>query len=231
MFRSRMRVLSRGAGGTVPRWFADAQDAPGRASGPADAARLWFPAVEAWLFRPLPALLRDPSVVAGEAAAGAARVAGARVFGVHVRLRDAVSVGYRKWVGGAGAARSGRGSSRARRVAPLTDYLAHVADIEYGRCVGGGCGGGGSVGGQGVIVVASDDAATRASAGDVVAARPGLGAHRVVVADAPMVPAALGGLTVEVYLKSEQAAAYSLTCGIVRVRLCGLILFDVSDSI
>ena len=67
----------------------------GRRDAGACAARLRFPAVEAFLFRPLPRLRAAVGIVVAAMAAAAAGSAGVGAFALHVRRGDAAALPWR----------------------------------------------------------------------------------------------------------------------------------------
>jgi hypothetical protein len=135
-----LHAATRGDGPGVAEWWSGAVGAAGcvyegaRADAGACARRLWFPAIEAWAFRPLPRVTRGVEDAAVRAMR--ARVAaGERVWGLHVRLGDAVALGWRS-------------------AAPLSEYVA-AARLGRGRPHGGA---------REALFLATDSAESRAAA-------------------------------------------------------------------
>jgi hypothetical protein len=90
----------RAGGGTAPWWAAAVGPhgcvyEGGRRDGGACAARLWFPAVEAFLFRPLPRLRAAVGAAVAAMAAAAAGSAGVGALALHVRRGDAAALPWR----------------------------------------------------------------------------------------------------------------------------------------
>ena len=135
-----LHATTRGDGPGAAEWWAGAVGAAGcvyegaRTDPGACARRLWFPAIEAWAFRPLPRVVRGVEEAAVRAMRARAAV-GERVWGLHVRLGDAATLGWRS-------------------AAPLAEYIA-AARLGRGRTRGDT---------REVLFLATDSAESRAAA-------------------------------------------------------------------
>jgi hypothetical protein len=90
----------RGSGGVAPWWAAAVGPhgcvyEGGRADAAACAARLWFPAVQTFLFRPLPRVRALAAGAVAELGAAAAGAGGGCAFALHVRRGDAAALHWR----------------------------------------------------------------------------------------------------------------------------------------
>lgn len=137
---SILHAVTRGEGEGAPSWWAAAVGAGGcvyegaRPDNKACARRLYFPAIQAWAFRPLPRIVN----MADAAAVHAMRERssnGSAVWGVHVRLGDASKLGWRASaslpdylaVAIPGATAEARKSARAAGVPTVPPQLIYVA--------------------------------------------------------------------------------------------------------